>query len=219
MMKQKDSFLKSEGDAWFNRNREAIENRQLPEGDPILSEILKLPPPQSSNKFKVLEVGCCDGYRLEWLQMNMGCQCCGIEPSGQAVDKARQRGLEVYQGTADELSFPDNSFDIVTFGFCLYLCDRDDLFRIAKEADRVLMDPGWLIIHDFYSTTPIEREYCHLPGLFSYKMDYRTLFTWHPAYTCFRHTVTHHGKNVFTDDPQEWVATSVLRKCLNRTNQ
>lgn len=144
----------------------------------------------------------------------MGCQCKGIEPSVEAVALARQNGLEVYQGTAGSLPFPDKSFDIVIFGFCLYLCDRDDLFRIAQEADRVLMNPGWLIIHDFFSPTPLEKVYHHLPELFSFKMDYRKLFTWHPAYTCFRHTILHHEKHQYTDDPQEWVATSVLRKCL-----
>jgi len=103
-------------------------------------------------------------------------------------------------------------FDIVVFGFCLYLCDREDLFRIAQEADRVLKPDGWLIIHDFFAKTPTRREYHHKPGLFSYKMDYRRLFDWHPAYTCFSDELNHHGRREFTDDPQEWVATSVLRK-------
>ena len=44
-MKQKDIFLQTEGDAWYNRNLTAIDERNLPEGDVILSEILKLPPP------------------------------------------------------------------------------------------------------------------------------------------------------------------------------
>jgi hypothetical protein len=43
-------------------------------------------------------------------------------------------------------------------------------------------------------------------------MDYRTLFCWHPAYTCYHHRVLHHGQGEYTDDPQEWVATSVIRK-------
>lgn len=146
----------------------------------------------------------------------MGYQCKGIEPSEKAVAFARQKGLEVYQGTADNLPFPDKSFDIVIFGFCLYLCDRDDLFRIAQEADRVLNNPGWLIILDFFSPTPVMKPYHHLQGLYSFKMDYRSLFTWHPAYTCFRHTVIHHETGQYTDEPQEWIAISVLRKCLEK---
>ena len=214
MKKQKDVFLASEGDDWLYRNQTALESRQLPQEDPVLSEIVKLHSDSGTNETRVLEIGCCDGYRLEWLKMNLGYHCSGIEPSEQAVQIARRRGLDVYQGTADSLPFPDKKFDLVVFGFCLYLCDREDLFRIAAEADRVLMNPGWLIIHDFFSPSPIEVPYSHISGLFSFKMDYRTLFSWHPAYTCLNHKVVHHSTGGYTDDRQEWVATSVLKKCL-----
>ncbi len=100
------------------------------------------------------------------------------------------------------------------FGFCLYLCDREDLFRIACEADRVLKNPGWLLIQDFYSPAPVKREYHHRSGLFTHKMDYRTLFTWNPSYVNLVHKVRHHSEGSYTDDPKEWVATSVLRKNL-----
>ena len=58
----------------------------------------------------------------------------------------------------------------------------------------------------------VRRAYHHKDGLFSYKMDYRQLFDWHPSYTCFSHELSHHASGDFTDDPQEWIATSVLRK-------
>jgi len=142
----------------------------------------------------------------------MGLNCSGIEPSAKAVAVAQQLGLQVSQGTADALPYESGSFDVLIFGFCLYLCDRDDLFRIAQEADRVLKASAWVIIHDFFATTPLQREYHHFEGLFSYKMDYRKLFDWHPHYTCFAHEVHPHGTMGYTDDPNEWVATSVLRK-------
>jgi len=74
-----------------------------------------------------------------------------LEPSNEAVYQAISLGLDARVGTADVIPFQDKSFDIVIFGFCLYLCDRDDLFKIAAEADRVLKTPGWLLIKDFYS--------------------------------------------------------------------
>src|SRR5207253_396680 len=101
---------------------------------------------------------------------------------------------------AEQLPFDDKKFDIVIFGFCLYLCDREDLFRIASEADRVLKNPGWLLILDFYSPAPLKRDYHHRSGLFSYKMDYRTLFLWNSSYTNFSHKVCHHSENTYTDD-------------------
>ena len=56
--------------------------------------------------------------------------CYGIEPSAQAVAAACAKGINVMQGTADVLPFDNQSFDIVIFGFCLYLCDREDLFEL-----------------------------------------------------------------------------------------
>ena len=118
-------------------------------------------------------------------------------------------------GTADSLTHKDNAFDIVIFGFCLYLCDRGDLFRISTEADRVLKKEGWIIIQDFFAESPIQNEYHHTSGIKSYKMDYKTLFTWHPDYTCYQTKVYHHESQVFTDSSNEWVETSVIRKKIH----
>ncbi|WP_428995768.1 class I SAM-dependent methyltransferase [Lamprobacter modestohalophilus] len=160
----------------------------------------------------MLEIGCGAGERLAWLQANQGYDCSGIEPSAQAVACAKASGINATQGTAEHLPYDNATFEIVIFGFCLYLCDRSDLFRIASEADRVLKSPGWLLIYDFYADKPTRRPYHHAQGLYSYKMDYRSLFSWHPSYTCYKHEILHHMDSCFTDDPQEWVALSVLRK-------
>lgn len=68
------------------------------------------------------------------------------------------------------------------------------------------------MIYDFFSPTPLKREYRHYTGLYSYKMDYRNLFLWHPAYACYSHHVFHWLKKVPTDDAQDWAAVSILRK-------
>ena len=211
MLKQKEIFLQSEGDAWFTRNQQGVAMRKLPDDDVLLREILDFCP-EKTGGLKVLEVGCGDGTRLAWLKNNLNADCYGIEPSAQAVAAARAKGINALQGTADMLPFDNQSFDIVIFGFCLYLCDREDLFRIASEADRVLRSPGWLMIMDFFSPIPRARTYHHRPGVLSYKMDYRTLFTWHPDYECMTHKIRHHGEESYTDDPEKWVAVSVLRK-------
>jgi ubiquinone/menaquinone biosynthesis C-methylase UbiE len=210
-MKQRDVFLESEGDAWFERNVVQWQPGDGERSDVVLDELTSLFP-QPSPDTTLLEVGCGDGARLEWLKENLGFRCSGVDPSGRAVAAAVVKGVSAQQGTAERLRFADSSFDIVVFGFCLYLCDREDLFRIAAEADRVLRDPGWLLIHDFFSPHPTRREYRHRPGIFSYKMDYRGLFTWHPAYETYSHRVHRHEGAAYSDDPDEWVATSLLRK-------
>jgi ubiquinone/menaquinone biosynthesis C-methylase UbiE len=143
-MKQKDIFLKLEGDAWFVRNQASMSSRRLPDEDPLLMELLAISAQLSSRKqdLRILEIGCGDGTRLKWLKNNLNAECFGIEPSWQAVISACDKGIHAQQGSADMLPFKDGSFDIVIFGFCLYLCDREDLFRIASEADRVLINPG-----------------------------------------------------------------------------
>lgn len=208
-MKQKDIFLRSEGDAYFRR---AAGHPVPRDSDPLVKELGALGLPSGS---KVLEIGCGDGERLQWLAERLGFECFGLDPSGQAVAAANQRGrIQVRQGTADALPFEAGLMDAVVFGTCLYLCDREDLFRIACEADRVLKNPGWLLMYEFYSPVPLQREYRHVEGLYSYKMDYRNLFLWHPGYTCYVQRVMHWSSWDLTDKPEDWTAVSVLRKNL-----
>lgn len=212
-MRQKDVFLESEGDAWFERNRAACAQID-PATDPVVAVVLDLARqrPPGSPPLRLLEVGCGEGRRLAWLSTRIGAEVHGLDPSAKAVAAAQGRGVAARQGTADALPHADGAFDVLVFGFCLYLCDPQDLFRIAQEADRVLADPAWLIIHDFHAPAPLVRPYHHKPGVHSRKMDFRRLFDWHPAYTCYAHRVSAHGGTAFCDDPQEWVAVSTLRK-------
>jgi ubiquinone/menaquinone biosynthesis C-methylase UbiE len=210
-MAQKNIFVESEGDAWFNRNQQNVASRKLPEEDFLLREILEINTLPKEG-LRVLEVGCGDGSRLAWLMTNLHAECYGIEPSAQAVAAACSKGVHARQGTADHLPFEDHCFDIVIFGFCLYLCDREDLFRIACEADRVTRSPGWVVIQDFFSPTPRANIYHHCPNVQSHKMDYRSLFSWHPGYECMTHKIRHHSEGLYTDEHDEWVALSVIRK-------
>lgn len=211
-MKQKEIFLSSEGDAWFARNKASLaEKYARPHDDPVLRELSDLLH-DADRGTRILEVGCGDGGRLAYLASRYGADCVGLDPSADAAAAARASGIQVIQGTAESLPFDGRAFDVVIFGFCLYLCDRDDLFLIAAEADRVLRSPGWLVIYDFFSPSPTARPYRHRLGVQSYKMDYRSLFTWHPGYVCVTHKVRHHDNWTYTDRVDEWVAVSLLRK-------
>ena len=121
-MRQKEIFLQSEGNAWFTRNQQTLATRKLPEADPLLNEIIDIHNRSGVRGLKVLEIGCGDGTRLAWLKDNLNAECYGIEPSSLAVEAASSKCLNVLQGTADVLPFDRQSFDVVIFGFCLYLC-------------------------------------------------------------------------------------------------
>lgn len=91
-------------------------------------------------ELSLLEVGCGEAKRLQWLQNNRSIECFGVELSTRAVELAVEVVMKATKGTADNLLF--GKFDFVIFGFFLYLCDREDFFRIALEADRVLKETG-----------------------------------------------------------------------------
>jgi SAM-dependent methyltransferase len=211
MIKQKQIFLETEGDAWHLRNQAILRNKML-DKDLIIQELLSIQKIEVNRQLNILEIGCGNGYRLDWLQKNTNATCYGIEPSKQAVKIAMSNGLQVRQGTADLLPFDRNSFDIIVFGFCLYLCDRDDLFKIAAEADRVCKNPGWIIIQDFYNSNFTSNDYHHLEGLKTFKMDYRSIFTWHPFYECTNHKIIDHEQHSYNDIKNNWISISTIRK-------
>src|SRR5688572_20919893 len=125
---QKQQFLAQEADAWFKRNRSQI-GTQDPAHDPVIQMLEQKQIPFS----QVLEVGCSNGWRLEAIRERWNVACFGVEPSQQAILDATEKHprLKLKQGTADALPFPEKQFDLEILGFCLYLCDREDLFRIA----------------------------------------------------------------------------------------
>jgi len=155
------------------------------------------------------------GERLNYIGNSINCSISGVDPSLDAINQCKLNNIDAIVGTADSLAYKDNSFDIVIFGFCLYLCDRDDLFRISMETDRVLNKEGWMIIQDFFAKSSVQNEYHHTSGIKAYKMDYKTLFTWHPDYTCYQTKVYHHDNQVFTDSLTDWAETSVIRKKIH----
>ena len=176
---QKKIFLESEADSYFNRNMitgDRLEKNRLQ--DPLIKVLT------STNILptKILEIGASNGWRLALLKKHWpDGDFTGLDPSKEAI-KNSFNGLKMYEGTAENLPFGNNSFDLVIFGFCLYLCDRQDLFRIASEADRVLQDNGHMVIFDFHVDKPYKNPYSHLNNIYSYKMNNGLLFSWSPAY-------------------------------------
>ena len=207
---QKDMFLQSEGDAWYERNAKTLTDKKLDAGKMYIQFIRDITPPVK----RVLEIGCGNGYRLEQLHKEFGFEVYGLDPSEKALQDGKERyaALNLFRGVANKLPFDANYFDVVIFGFCLSLCDRDDLFLIASEADRVLSTPGRLITLDFFSTINYRNTYGHCQGLYSYKMDYSSMFLWHPSYALVSHTSASHEGVAFHSSPNERLAFSVIAK-------
>lgn len=215
-MNQREAFHQGEGDCWFQRNGAVLHMSHAtalknPASDPVLAEIGILRPQ------RLLEVGCSNGWRLDAARQLFGCDVIGIEPSQQAIrdGMARFPDVQFVEGDASRLLQFSGVVDCVVFGFCLYLCDRTDLFQIAREADRVLADGGHLIIYDFYPVSVYRNPYSHRPGVFSYKMDHSALWSWHPHYVRWSHRVLAHP-GADPDDQNERLAVTVLKKLVER---
>ena len=168
-MRQADVFLNGEGEKWLARNL----NKLPVLDDPVMTAIgdIRVKPSMT------LEVGCSNGWRVKLMESRWKCRSFGIDPMFKTTN------WNCRQGTADDLSaFDDGQFDLLIYGWCLYLCDREDLFAIVCEGDRVLREGGHLVIHDFHPNKPYKKTYKHVEGLFSYKMDYAQLWLANPAY-------------------------------------
>lgn len=214
MKTQKDIFLKSEGDEWYQRNQDAIKKRL--ENDIIIKSLESL----NINPQNVLEVGCADGYRLNEIHSKFQSNCYGIEPSLKAVESGNKKypKINLVQADASNMKFDKNSFDLIIFGFSLYLCDRDDLFKIGYLADKFLADNGHIVIYDFYSKINFQNKYSHKEGLFSYKMDNSKIFNWHPSYMIiFERLFNADGENWNNNNLNDVTKLSFLKKIKSKS--
>lgn len=205
--KQKEIFLKEEGNKWYDRNKSSL---SIKKSDPVI-ELLEN---DKLNIENVLEIGCSDGWRLMDIERLNNIECYGIDPSEKAIREGLEKSdrINLKQGTADKIPFGNRKFDLIIFGFCLYLCDREDLFKIAYEADNHLKDGGYIIIYDFEPPIPYKNNYHHKEGIFSYKMDYSKLFTMNPIYSLMKKTVfSHSGKNEL-ESPDDRVSIQLMKK-------
>lgn len=192
---QSAAFIAGEGQAWLERNR----SRLKPEGDPILEMIESA----GLSPTRVVEIGCADGWRLREINKRYGSICRGIDPG--ASHSGDGESVLLAAGVADQLwRFVSIEFDLVIYGFCLYLCDPADYFQIAKEGDRALADGGHIIIWDFYSPSPYRKPYHHKEGIWSHKMDFSKLWLWNPAYSL--------ANARFTGEDDNCTAVHLLKK-------
>src|SRR5216684_6282436 len=163
-MKQQVAFWSGEADAWFERNL----NKE-PSYD-VISAYRSI----NAKPKKILEIGCGRGIYLHMLKAHFECECVGVDPSEKAIEHGKRYfpELKLYRSSAETAyhMFRGEQFDILIFGFCLYVLDREDLFSTVAFADALLADGGYLAIHDFDPESPKKVPYHHKDGLFTYKM-------------------------------------------------
>ena len=127
---------------------------------------------------RVLEVGCGTGNYLLALLASTGCEGWGIDPSEGMLAQARARSTAAHfgLGRAEQLDFPDASFDLMySVDVVHHVSDRA---RYTKEAYRVLVPGGrlctatdseWIIRHRqplaVYFPETVEPELARYPRI------------------------------------------------------
>ena len=127
MSKNPFDTLASEYEAWF------VENKVL-----FQSELLALKQVVPVDK-KGVEIGIGSGIFAEQLGIRFG-----IDPSEKMLEIARQRGLEVQNGVAENLPCENETFDFAVLINSICFIGDPDLALI--EANRILKNNGEIII-------------------------------------------------------------------------
>lgn len=213
----KEEMLKREGDAWFERNL-TEDDMKISEGCLLFDEFLEKREKYmggGKKKLKILEIGCCFGYNLMYLCDKYGFEGYGIEPSAQAVSygnnlvKNKDIRIVLERGTADELPFRSDEFDIVMIGFCMYCIDRKYVMKVIAEIDRVLKTEGIMAAWDFDTRIPYRRDNIHNRNILTYKYDLTQFFLGNPQYWLME-------KRMYVHDSENYTTEKLLTNMQDR---
>ena len=115
-------------DDWFEKNHDLYESE--------LKAIRRLLPSSSANR---LEVGVGSGKFAAPLGIQFG-----VDPSEKMARKARELGIHVCLGVAEDLPFPDGSFECALM--VTTICFVDDIKKSFREVRRILRSCGFIVV-------------------------------------------------------------------------
>ena len=137
-----ESFEKycKEYDEWFKKNQ-----------DIYMAELNVIKELVPSDKFGI-EIGIGTGRFALPLGIKVG-----VEPSEKMAEISRNRGIQVYEGAAEQLPFNNETFDFVLL--VTTICFVDDLIESFKEAYRVLKYEGFIIVGFVDKESELGKQY------------------------------------------------------------
>ena len=195
----KNNFLEYEGDSFFTRNLNNLNNIN---DDIIIKNIINNN--ILDNSKNILEIGCSNGWRLnELYNINSNNNYYGIDPSQKAINygKINYQNINFKISTCDELLFYENKkFDLILVPFVFMYIDRELLLKSISEIDRILNNNGILIISDFYSNRQRKNNYKHIDNSYIYKQNFYEIFLSTKNYflnklECFSHNTSNNNDN------------------------
>lgn len=210
-IKQSNIFLSSEGDRWYQRNQNCLQDKaSFFDVESLKKTLINFKEGINS----ICEIGCANGIKLNELCEFFSANGWGIDPSTQAVEMGNRlhKNIHLQVSTASNLPFNDSKFDLVFFGFCLYLIDRNDLYKCLSEADRIVKPGGFLAIVDFDPSQRHKNPYRHKEGVFSYKNSYANFLLAGGHYYLVAKESFSHNANYFSLDANERISITTLYK-------
>jgi hydroxymethylpyrimidine/phosphomethylpyrimidine kinase len=129
-------------DFWFNKNKNVFESE-------FLAEKELFPGPENA-----ISIGVGSGLFASRLGIKMG-----VEPSNDMANLARKRGIEVKIGTAEDIPYGNEKFNVVLLSTVLSYCK--DPLKALEEAFRILKKGGYIVV----SFLPREGSYAMLYDL------------------------------------------------------
>ncbi len=107
---------------------------------------------------RVLDVGCAKGFLVKDLRiMCPGLEAFGLDISEYAVKHCEPEVVgRVYKGEADNLLFPDNSFDAVIAINSIHNLPRERCKKALSEIERIAPGKGYVQVDSYY--TPEQKE-------------------------------------------------------------
>jgi ubiquinone/menaquinone biosynthesis C-methylase UbiE len=206
----KDIFLNYEGNKFFSRNLDKLDNKD----DIILEKLKKI----GLSKMNILEIGCSNGWRLNELNnLYPDNNYFGLDPSKDAIDYGTQNynKISFKVGTCDNMEYEDNQFDIILIPFVFMYIDRNLLLKSVSEIDRILKNNGKLIITDFYCNRQKKNKYKHVENTFIYKQNYFELFVSSKNYFLEKLETFSHNTSIDTNIYDDTCFYVELRKDLS----
>lgn len=128
-------------DKWFDKNS-GVYNTEVE----VIRQLLPSP------KGRWVEVGVGSGKFSVPLGIKIG-----VEPSEKMAAKAKERGIKVFPGIAEDLPLPENDFDLVLM--VTTICFVDDINRSFQEVRRVLKYGGSIIVGFVDKESDLGKEY------------------------------------------------------------
>ena len=207
---QEEIFLESEGDKYFERCKGHLGQVTV---DPVsfLIDLYSLSPKS------IIDIGCCNGWRLETLREKYKAKCVGVDASKSAIKSGRKsfHELNLETCTISDITISE-TFDLVMVVFVLHWASRETLLKSLSEIDRLVKPGGYLIVGDFAPTVPTKNKYQHLldEEVWTYKDFYASMFTSIGTYYEVAKLTTEYEDNSFSAKalPESRSVYSLLKK-------